>query len=177
MALTKYTVVRQVSYLFAFSEECNNPYRDVLPMIGSCQATTSAIMAVAACHAVHYMTGTTVAQLSGPVGQSSRSKCIKERHTSSSNDYNCSRLLEEFWNHKQKALNLFSHDLTNLNGCPDVLTFATAVLLALVEVFESGSGSWMVHIEGAKQLLSASLHGDLSYLPTVLEGFIHEVTL
>ncbi|KAH8783442.1 fungal-specific transcription factor domain-containing protein, partial [Diaporthe sp. PMI_573] len=148
-----------------------------LPMIGSCQATTSAIMAVAACHAVHYMTGTTVAQLSGPLGQSSRSNCIKERHVSFSDDHRCSRLLEEFWKHKQKALNLFSHDITNLNGCPDVLTFATAVLLALVEVFESGSGSWMVHIEGAKQLLSASLHGDLSYLPTVLEGFIQEVTL
>lgn len=146
-------------------------------MIGSCQATTSAIMAVAACHAVHYMTGTTVAQLSGPIGHSSRSNIIKERRLSLSNDYNCSRLLEGFWNHKQKALNLFSHDLTNLNGSPDVLTFATAVLLALVEVFESGSGSWMVHIEGAKQLLSASLDGDLSYLPTVLEGFIHEVTL
>lgn len=147
-------------------------------MIGSCQATTSAIMALAACHAVHYMTGTTVTQLSGPLGQSSRSNCIKERRQISfPNDHSCSRLLEEFWNHKQKALNLFSRDLTNLNGCPDVLTFATAVLLALVEVFESGSGSWMVHIEGAKQLLSASLRGDLSYLPTVLEGFIHEVTL
>lgn len=169
--------VRQVSPLFAFSEECNNPYRDVLPMIGSCQATTSAIMAVAACHAVHFMTGTPLAQLSKPLGQSSRSNCINERRVPFFDDYRCSRLLEEFWNHKQKALNLFSHNLTNLNGCPDVLTFATAVLLALVEVFESGSGSWMVHIEGAKQLLNASLDGDLSYLPTLLEGFIHEVTL
>ncbi|KAI9149970.1 Acriflavine sensitivity control protein acr-2 [Paramyrothecium foliicola] len=168
---------RQVCHVFTFSANGRNPYRELIPMIGSSQATTSVIMAVAACHAVHQMTGMPVSQLTDTPGQSSPQHCIQQLNSSSSSDDLCAQLLQQFWYHKQKALMLFSHDLTNLNGSPEIFTFITALLLALVELFESGAGSWTVHIEGAKQLLNAYLRGDRSHLPPFLQGFITEVML
>jgi hypothetical protein len=44
-------------------------------------------------------------------------------------------------------------DLHNPAMQKDGRTLAAIVLLAFIDIFESGSGAWSYHIEGAKKLL------------------------
>lgn len=60
---------------------------------------------------------------------------------------------QHFLEFKQRTLNQLSKDLCNPVMQKDDRTLATIVVLALLDLFESGSGTWSYHIEGAKKLL------------------------
>lgn len=83
-------------------------------------------MAVAACHVIHYMMGMPVARLRQVPKELSCLNCIMKRNSSHSNGLHCSWILQEFLNHKQKALMLFSHNLTKVDGRLERLTLMTA---------------------------------------------------
>ncbi|KAJ5835006.1 hypothetical protein N7447_001032 [Penicillium robsamsonii] len=64
-----------------------------------------------------------------------------------------SQAYHHFLEYKQRALRQLSMDLNNPAMQKDGRTIAAIVLLAFLDIFESGSGAWNHHIEGAKKLL------------------------
>jgi hypothetical protein len=64
-----------------------------------------------------------------------------------------SQAYHHFLEYKQRALRQLSMDLHNPAMQKDGRTLAAIVLLAFIDIFESGSGAWSYHIEGAKKLL------------------------
>ncbi|KAJ5103480.1 hypothetical protein N7532_004009 [Penicillium argentinense] len=64
-----------------------------------------------------------------------------------------SKAFEHFLEFKQRTLNQLSKDLRNPVSQKDDRTLAAIIVLALLDLFESGSGAWSYHIEGAKKLL------------------------
>ncbi|KAF7526959.1 hypothetical protein PCG10_003513 [Penicillium crustosum] len=64
-----------------------------------------------------------------------------------------SQAYHHFLGYKQRALRQLSMDLHDPTMQHDGRTLAAIVLLAFLDIFESGSGAWSYHIEGAKKLL------------------------
>ncbi|CAI7655765.1 hypothetical protein N7533_007279 [Penicillium manginii] len=64
-----------------------------------------------------------------------------------------SKAFQHFLEFKQRTLGQLSRDLSNPLSQKDDRTLATIIVLALLDLFESGSGAWSYHIEGAKKLL------------------------
>jgi hypothetical protein len=64
-----------------------------------------------------------------------------------------SQAYQHFLEFKQRALRQLSLDLQNPAMQRDGRTLAAIVLLAFLDIIESGSGAWSYHIEGAKKLL------------------------
>lgn len=44
----------------------------------------------------------------------------------------------------------------------DKALFVAVLLLTILDIFESGSGTWVFHLEGAKLLLDAGVMADVS---------------
>ena len=63
-----------------------------------------------------------------------------------------SKAYRHYLEYKQRTLNQLSKDLLNPVMAKDDITLAAIVVLALLDLFESGSGAWSYHIEGAKKL-------------------------
>ena len=68
---------------------------------------------------------------------------------------------QHFLEFKQRTLNQLTKDLCNPVMQRDDRTLATIVVLALLDLFESGSGAWSYHIEGAKKILKSRPKGEL----------------
>jgi len=64
-----------------------------------------------------------------------------------------SKAFQHFLEFKQRTLGQLSKDLSNPLAQKDDRTLAAIIVLALLDLFESGSGAWSYHIEGAKKLL------------------------
>ncbi|KAJ5590670.1 hypothetical protein N7450_004642 [Penicillium hetheringtonii] len=64
-----------------------------------------------------------------------------------------SKAFQHFLEFKQRTLSQLSKDLSNPLAQKDDRTLAAIIVLALLDLFESGSGAWSYHIEGAKKLL------------------------
>lgn len=68
---------------------------------------------------------------------------------------------QHFLEFKQRTLNQLTQDLSNPVMQRDDRTLAAIVVLALLDLFESGSGAWSYHIEGAKKLLRGRPENEL----------------
>jgi hypothetical protein len=68
---------------------------------------------------------------------------------------------QHFLEFKQRTLGQLSKDLTNPVMQNDDRTLAAIVVLALLDLFESGSGAWSYHVEGAKKLLRSRPENEL----------------
>lgn len=152
--------------IFTISDEAGTPYRDLIRLVGSSEGVTDAMMAVSALHAIHGFTGSPVILKYTTQNRSGELAGFGKM------DLYPARLLELYISLKQKSLKFLSQALKDPSRRGDVRTFGTAVLLILLEAFETGSGSWMTHLEGAKSLLE---FGDQE--SSLIKGFSEELML
>ncbi|KAJ4104059.1 hypothetical protein NW760_010735 [Fusarium oxysporum] len=138
-----------------------NPYRDVISLVGASKAVANAIMAVASCHAIHSKAGYPV--FLNPAGRSFDISTISE--------INRSIIF------KQKALAYLADAISEPLEEAKTYILATITLLMLLELYEGGAGPWRVHLEGAKQLLDAETADDGIRSPRMIRNMLEELAI
>lgn len=128
----------------------SNPYRQLIPLMESSLAVTNAILAIGACHYVYstaYLAISSGEESTTPSMVTTRIPHIDDAFTSTSS------ILSSYLRFKQKALQHLSIGMSNLHKTNHASVLATVILMIILELFESGAGSWTIHLKGAKELL------------------------
>ncbi|OJD17437.1 hypothetical protein AJ78_02462 [Emergomyces pasteurianus Ep9510] len=133
----------------------NNPYRRLLQMVNDSSGVCAAMAAIGACHHLH------VLHYSGESPFDSFSLKNKEGSFEDGEQFACSpnpnvRLAHQ---HllllKHRALCQLEQSLSNPRTRGDDASIASALLLMVLDMVESGRGAWKLHVEGAKRLLQS----------------------
>ncbi|KAI0131940.1 fungal-specific transcription factor domain-containing protein [Xylariales sp. AK1849] len=152
---------RRLCLMNMIHDDARNPYREMIPLIGSSTALIHAIIAFAACNLMQSTTKYPIFSTTG------------SHHL----DASTSRLLKRFIVSKHQALRQLSNILSNRNERQKTSTLATVVLLMVLECHESGQDSWTIHLEGAKQLLNDGT-SNANFCPSgVYRSLINEILL
>ncbi|KAJ5684101.1 uncharacterized protein N7477_000446 [Penicillium maclennaniae] len=151
---------------FVVYDQSKNPWRDIIALVG-----TSPVLAhgLSAMGALHYslttnadssmMPWTSYNPAPGAIQMSAEE--IESMVMPASSRKPTSQPYQHFLEFKQRTLGQLSRDLKNLAMQNDDRTLAAIVVLALLDLFESGSGAWSYHIEGAKKLLRSRPENEL----------------
>ncbi|KAJ3548884.1 hypothetical protein NM208_g777 [Fusarium decemcellulare] len=136
---------KRVCHLLVLRDSTENPYRAMIALAGLFPFVPHAITAIASCHLMHSVTGSTItsaesSHLSAPTDQSSLVSIPDS-------------IQKHYIMSKHQCLGLLSTTINDPVRRKDYSTLATVTLLTILDLFEKGSGSWTVHIEGAKMLL------------------------
>ncbi|OAX82598.1 hypothetical protein ACJ72_03051 [Emergomyces africanus] len=157
----------------------NNPYRRLLQMVSDSSGVCAAMAAIGACHHLH------VLHYSGESTFDSFSLKNKggsfedgEQFARSPNP-NVRIAYQHLLLLKHRALSQLEKSLLNSRGRGEDASIACALLLMVLDMVESGRGSWKLHVEGAKRLLQSRFSplveqnaNELSPLPcAVYDGF------
>ena len=163
-----------------------NPYIQAMSMMGSSPALTNAILAIAACHCAHGVTGSPLMPLfDGARMQRLPSTSPSQAATSPtttanpipSSSLSHSDLLNQYLRLKHTSLRHLSADLGTPHGLREGATLATVLFLALLELMETGAGFWSVHVEGAKKLLEGGIGNGTKSGAALLKPLINELIL
>ncbi|KAM0408504.1 hypothetical protein ACHAPD_011980 [Fusarium lateritium] len=119
-----------------------------MTLVGSSEGVANAMMAVAALHAMH-----------GSIGSP-----IMLAHAVQAKNVQI--------NDQELTLEFLSMALQDPDQKNKFQTFGIAITLALLECFETGAGSWAIHLEGAKKMLEAGIQNS-----STLEGLVDELML
>ena len=157
---------QQIVDEFVVYSQSKNPWREIIPLVGS-----SPLMAyiLSAMGALHYSllsssdssrlpwSSQNLAVLTSfiPPGE------IESMVTPSNTRRPSSRAYHHFLEFKQRTLYQLSHDLCNPRLRKDDRTLAAIFVLAFLDLLESGSGAWRFPIEGAKKLLRSRPQNEL----------------
>jgi hypothetical protein len=143
---------------FALYSQSKNPFRDITALVNHSPVLAHSISALGALHYSLLSDSD-----SSPMPWSSKSQPLEDSHLSvkeiedivapASSRKPTSQGYQHFLEFKQRALRQLSMDLSNPAMQKDGRTLAAIVLLAFLDLIESGSGAWSYHIEGAKKLL------------------------
>ena len=143
---------------FVVYSQSKNPWRDIISLVGDSPLLAHGLCAMGALH-YSLMSESD----SSPMPWSSNNlltgssplspEDIETIVSPAGNRRPSSRAFQHFLEFKQRTLHQLSKDLSNPVMQKDDRTLAAIVVLALVDIFESGSGAWSYHIEGAKKLL------------------------
>ncbi|KAF7719733.1 Acriflavine sensitivity control protein [Penicillium ucsense] len=150
---------QNMAHDFVVYRQSKNPWRNIIPLVGESPLLAHALCAMSA---VHY--SLMLDSDSSQMPWSSNNPLTRKGTPLSPNDLQAlvfpasqrrssSQAFQHFLEFKQRTLHQLSKDLRNPVMQRDDRTLAAIVVLALVDVFESGSGAWSYHIEGAKKLL------------------------
>lgn len=126
----------------------------MIPWIGSPVVATT-IVTVAACHYIQSLTRSTLPVSPLPsIDQAPPliiPKCDTAQLITSQK-----ALVDYYLRSKELSLSLVSSHLTiHHPSAGDNPSIIAIVLLAILGIFESGSGAWNVHLEGSKRLIEA----------------------
>ncbi|KAJ5888171.1 hypothetical protein N7495_008212 [Penicillium taxi] len=136
----------------------NNPWRDLIALVGSSSLLANSLAALGAIH--YSLIGNSESEMpwSSPNLAASNPiltpAYIERMVTPSTSRHPTSKAYRHFLELKQRTLNQLSKDLSKPELRYDARIPAVIVVLALLDIFESGSGAWSYHIEGAKKLLN-----------------------
>lgn len=143
---------------FVVYSQSRNPWRDIISLVGDSPLLAHGLCAMGALH-YSLMSDSDSSQMpwssnnllatSSPLSPED----IETIVSPAGNRRPSSRAFQHFLEFKQRTLHQLSNDLSNPVMQKDDRTLAAIVVLALVDIFESGSGAWSYHIEGAKKLL------------------------
>ncbi|CAG7956613.1 hypothetical protein PENNAL_c0021G08718 [Penicillium nalgiovense] len=154
--LSRYYVHHYNQYMvndFALYSQHKNPFRDLTALINHSPVLASSIAALGAVHC-SLVSESDLSVLPWSSGNLSMSvEEIEDIVAPASSRKPTSQAYHHFLEYKQRALRQLSMDLHNPAMQKDGRTLAAIVLLAFIDIFESGSGAWSYHIEGAKKLL------------------------
>lgn len=143
---------------FTVYDQINNPWRDILSLVGSSPAVAHGLTAMGALHfSLRSQSDSSLMpwsyhDISSPTSQLTAEE-IENMVTPAGSRRPSSKAYQHFLEFKQRTLAQLSRDLINPAMQKDDRTLAAIVVLALLDLFESGSGAWSYHIEGAKKLL------------------------
>lgn len=143
-----------------------NPWRDIISIVGDSPLLAHALSSMGA---LHYSLATTSDSSTMPWSKqnilAADTKLTPEEIESFISPTGAKRpptkAFQHFLEFKQRTLNQLSKDLCNPLAQKDDRTLAAIIVLALLDLFESGSGAWSYHIEGAKKLLRDRPEDDL----------------
>lgn len=151
---------------FVVYDQTKNPWRDIIALVGNSPVLAHGLSAMGA---LHYslmtnsdssvMPWTSYDPTPGPSHMSPEE--IESMMMPASARRPTSQPYQHFLEFKQRTLGQLSKDLTNPEMQNDDRTLAAIVVLALLDLFESGSGAWSYHIEGAKKLLRSRPENEL----------------
>ena len=134
----------------------------------------TAIVTVAACHYIQGLTGSTLPGLPPPAVDQAPPLITPEsdvaRLTTSER-----ALIDYYLRSKELVLKLVSSHLTMHHPrARDEASVVAIVLLAVLDIFESGSGAWNVHLEGSKKLIEAGAINTSSVWDSSVEVLLSE---
>lgn len=140
---------------FALYSQHKNPFRDLTALVNHSPVLASSIAALGALHfsLVSESDSSVEPWSSGNLSMSAED--IEDIVAPASSRKPTSQAYHHFLEYKQRALRQLSMDIHNPTMQHDGRTLAAIILLAFLDIFESGSGAWSYHIEGAKKLLKA----------------------
>lgn len=138
---------------FALYSQHKNPFRDLTALVSHSPVLTSSIAALGALHCSLVSESDSSVLPWSPGNLSMSVEEIEDVVAPASSRKPTSQAYHHFLEYKQRALRQLSMDLNNPAMQKDGRTLAAIVLLAFLDIFESGSGAWSYHIEGAKKLL------------------------
>ncbi|RFN50632.1 putative c6 finger domain protein acr-2 [Fusarium flagelliforme] len=164
---------KRVCGSLVFQDHPENPYRKIIPWIRSPMVAT-AIVTVAACHYIQSLTGSTLPGLPAPGTDQAPPLTTPEfdvaRLTTSERT-----LINYYLRSKELSLNLVSSHLAMHHPrARDEASVIAIVLLAVLDIFESGSGAWNVHLEGSKKLIEAGSINTASVWDSSVEALLSE---
>ncbi|KAJ5267004.1 Protein of unknown function DUF3468 [Penicillium angulare] len=143
---------------FLIYPQLKNPWRDIISLVGHSPLLGNALLAMGALHfslisnsdsSIMPWSSQNPLTTNTPLAQQD----IENMIVSTSSQQLTSKSYRHYLEFKQRTLNQLSKDLLNPVMAKDDITLAAIVVLALLDLFESGSGAWSYHIEGAKKLL------------------------
>ena len=134
----------------------------------------TAIVTVAACHYIQDLTGSTLPGISTPAtGQAP--PLITPKYDIVGLTTSVRALIDYYLRSKELSLNLVSSHLSlHRSKARDNASVSAIVLLAVLDIFESGSGAWNVHLEGYKTLIEAGSIDRLSAWDSSVETLLCE---
>ncbi|KAJ5960396.1 uncharacterized protein N7479_007546 [Penicillium vulpinum] len=143
---------------FALYSQHKNPFRDLTALVNHSPVLVSSITALGALHysLVSESDSSLLPWSPGNLSMADSNLSVEEIEdivAPASSRKPTSQAYHHFLEYKQRALRQLSMDLNNPAMQKDGRTIAAIVLLAFLDIFESGSGAWSYHIEGAKKLL------------------------
>ncbi|KAG0159379.1 hypothetical protein PDIDSM_6901 [Penicillium digitatum] len=138
---------------FALYSQYKNPFRDLTALVSHSPVLTSSIAALGALHCSLVSDSDTSVLPWSPGNLSMSVEEIEDIVAPAGSRKPTSQAYHHFLEYKQRALRQLSMDLHNPAMQKDGRTLAAIVLLAFLDIFESGSGAWSYHVRGAKKLL------------------------
>lgn len=135
---------------------------------------TSAIVTVAACHYIQSLTGCTL-PVSPPPATDQAPPLITPKSDIAGLTTSKRGLIDYYLRSKELSLNLVSSHLTiHRSKGGDNASIIAIVLLAVLDIFESGSGAWNIHLEGSKKLIEAGSNNGSSVFDNSVETLLCE---
>ncbi|CAG8178844.1 unnamed protein product [Penicillium salamii] len=143
---------------FALYSQSKNPFRDLTALVNHSPVLAHSITALGALHysLLSESDSSLLPWSSGNLATADSNLSVEEIEdivAPASSRKPLSQAYRHFLEFKQRALHQLSLDLQNPATQKDGRTLAAIVLLAFLDIIESGSGAWSYHIEGAKKLL------------------------
>lgn len=143
---------------FALYSQYKNPFRDLTALVNHSTILTHSISALGALHysLLSESDSSLLPWSSGNLAMTDSNLSVQEIEdivAPASSRKPSSQAYRHFLEFKQHALNQLSMDLQDPKMQKDGRTLAAIILLAFLDIIESGSGAWSYHIEGAKKLL------------------------
>ncbi|EWZ30443.1 hypothetical protein FOZG_15926 [Fusarium oxysporum Fo47] len=149
-------------------DQLDNPYRNVIPWINT-PTVASAIMTVSSCHYIQYITNCPMAELL----PQTRNGTVLGRLNA-----HIRSLVNYHLRSKSHCLGLVSTALAIHRTTQDQQSLLiTVVLLAFLDIFESGSGAWSYHIEGIKKMLEVGAMKGTSSWDDNLQSLLHDAAM
>jgi hypothetical protein len=147
-------VSKSVCGTLVCQDHSENPYRKVIPWIRS-PMVAAAIVTVAACHYIQSLMGSPLPGLL-PSMTDQVPQLITPKSDAAGLTISERALIDYYFRSKELSLKLVMFDLSMHHHRPeDNASVIAIVLLAILDIFESGSGAWNVHLEGSRKLLKA----------------------
>ncbi|KAG5655528.1 hypothetical protein KAF25_003865 [Fusarium avenaceum] len=157
-------------------DQPDNPYRNIIPWI-NIPTVASAIMTVSSCHYIQYITNCSLVDLVPQTRDRTGPLTLSEPRSGSLNTYRAP-LVNYYLRSKDDSLKLVSAALVIDRTTQDHQSLLIAVvLLAFLDIFESGSGAWSYHIEGIKKMLEAGTMTGTSACDQNLQNLLQEAAM
>ncbi|CAG7918732.1 unnamed protein product [Penicillium olsonii] len=143
---------------FALYSQHKNPFRDLTALVNHSPVLAHSITALGALHysLLSESDSSLLPWSSGNLATADSNLSVEEIEdivAPAGSRKPLSQAYRHFLEFKQRALRQLSMDLQSPEMQKDGRTLAAIVLLAFLDIIESGSGAWSYHIEGAKKLL------------------------
>ncbi|KAJ5341100.1 Protein of unknown function DUF3468 [Penicillium brevicompactum] len=143
---------------FALYSQHKNPFRDLTALVNHSPVLAHSITALGALHysLLSESDSSLLPWSSGNLATADSNLSVEEIEdivAPAGSRKPSSQAYRHFLEFKQRALRQLSTDLRSPEMQKDGRTIAAIVLLAFLDIIESGSGAWSTHIEGAKKLL------------------------